>query len=135
MAASDRLTGLNLYVEFDGQDLSGAWRAFTPTEGGVRADRTAGADASTSEAGIRKEGSATFEGLYDTTEATLIWSKVLPNAEATLIWGEEGTAAGKEKHTVDAIVRSRAKNVPYSDMISVTVEFGFQGVVADAAYA
>jgi len=135
MAAATRLSGEALYVEFGTDDLSGDWRAFTPREAGVRADRTAADDTSTSEKGIRKEGSTTFEALFDSSEGTYIWSKVVPNTEGTLIWAEEGTASGKPKHTVDGIVRERSKSIPYDGMIAITVEFGFQSVVTDSTYA
>jgi hypothetical protein len=55
-------------------------------------------------------------------------------ASGTLIWAPEGTAAGKPKHQVVAIVKNRSRSMPYDDIVEGKVEFQFSGAVTDGTY-
>jgi hypothetical protein len=69
-----------------------------------------------------------LEALLDGTAA---WAGCAPNTEGTFVVSPEGTAAGKPKTTVVALVTKREKSIAYNDLESMTVEFQAQSTPAE----
>jgi hypothetical protein len=126
-------TGKNLYVIFGTTVLDGGSRVFDPTEEIGLVDASAGSAGSRTYITTLEDGRASME-LVDQTGDTAIWGAVDLGVEATLEWAPEGTASGKPKHSCNAIVMSRNKRMPYDEVVTITVEFQFSGVVTDTVY-
>lgn len=129
-------TGNDLYLAFKGTTLHADFRTFTTSEAIDLVDASAGADVAKTYLTALEDGTGTVELLDQTggTAATAAWQLCDKGAEGTLEWGPEGTATGKPRHYVNAIVSSRDRNHPYNDVSTLTVNFQFSGVVTDTAY-
>lgn len=126
-------TGTNLYLTFGGTVLSADYREFEPTEEVKMVDGSAGSDSATFMYATLTKGKAKLK-LVDQAAGTVAWAALATKTSGTLIWGEEGTASGKPKHTVVAIVSDRKKKLQYDDITEIEVNFEFQGAVSDSAY-
>lgn len=129
-----RLTGKDLYVEFGGQDISGDFRTLEVSQEEDLEDVTAGSDAAHQYAAVRVDGRASFTGLYDDTNGETVWDAVAPGTSGILTWGAAGTAAGKPKSSVSAIVASRSMSIPYDGAIEISVEFQYNGAVSESTW-
>jgi len=131
-----KYTGRNLYATFAGGTITGDQRSLKVSEAIDLVDVSAGADIAKSYVAALEDGTGTLEVLDQTggTAAAYIWNLLDKGAQGTLVWGEEGTATGKPKHSVFALVASRDKEVPYADAVVQTFEFQFSGVVSDATW-
>lgn len=129
-------TGKNLYLAFDGTAVNADFREFSEDEEVGTVDASAGSDVARTYLTTLEDGTASLTLLLqeDGTAATDPWQLMDKGNEGTLEWGPEGTATGKPKHTVNAIVTSRGKSVPYDDVVEMTFNFQFSGVVSDSAY-
>jgi hypothetical protein len=131
-----KYTGANLYVKFKTTVLSGEFRSFEVSEEIDLVDQTTGDDVAKTYLTAKEDGDASFESLNQTgaTGGTAEWAAVDIGAEGTLEWGPEGTASGKPKHWVNAIVKNRKRAFPYDDVIKLNAEFQYSGVVTDTVY-
>lgn len=121
------------YIKFGSTVLSTDMRAFDPEEEIGLVDGTAGVDAARTYITTVKDGKATLELLA--AGGTTVWAAVVPGTSGTLEWGDEGTAAGKPKHSVNAIVQKRKRTTPYDDVVVYSVDFQFSGAaVTDGTY-
>lgn len=129
-------TGNDLYLSFKGTAIHADFREFSASEEIDLVDASAGADVAKTYLTALEDGTASLTLLDQTggTAATAMWQLMDKGTSGTLIWAPEGTATGKPKHTVVAIVSSRERKVPYDDVVELTFEFQFSGVVADAVY-
>ena len=125
--ATTRLTGKNLYVSFGGQDISADYRSLDTSEEQKLVDLTAGDDAAAVYGLSFKDGKASYKGLYDSATFSTIWAALAPGSEGDLVWGPEGNTTGKKIWTVNAIVQSRSKSIPFDGAIELSVEFQFSG--------
>lgn len=128
-------TGKDAYIKFGSTVISTNYRTLNPTRTANLVETQAGNDANKTFAVSLKEGSATVE-LVDpggTAGAALVGALAI-GTEGTLEWGPEGTAAGKPKHTVNAIVSNFNETYPYADLRVFNVTFTFNGAVTDGAY-
>lgn len=135
MAVSGYL-GKAAYVKFGSTVLNTYYRTLTPDEEIELVEKTAGADANKTYLSGAKDG--TIEGEFvmpQGSAGTAVWGAVAPGTEATLEWGPEGTASGKPKHTVNAMVRRRGKPLTYNDLSTFAVSWQMSGAVADSAYS
>lgn len=126
-------TGKNLSVTFGGTALAGNFRTFSTTEEAGLVDASAGNDTARTYLKTLEDGTATLEVLAQ-DDSTAVWAAVRQGTSGSLVWGEEGTATGQPRHTVTALVSSRKKDSPYDDLVVITVEFQFSGVVADDTF-
>ena len=131
-----KYTGTNLIVQFKGTVLSGEFRSFDSGESIDLVDQSAGGDVAKTYLTALEEGDAKFESLNQTgaTGGTAEWALVDKGQEGTLDWGPEGTATGKPRHWVNAIVKDRKRSFPYEDVVKMNVSFQFSGVVTDTVY-
>lgn len=129
-------TGNDLYLSFAGTTVHADFREFSASEEIDLVDASAGADVAKTYLTALEDGTASLTLLDQTggTAATAMWQLMDKGAEGSLIWAPEGTATGKPKHYVNAIVSSRERSMPYDDVVELTFEFQFSGVVTDTVY-
>ena len=135
MASDTGATGKNYYLKFGSTVLSTNYRSANDSESGGLVDQTAGSDVYATYLGTQVAGSKSVTIKYPAGD-TAIWPAVAPHTEGTLEWGEEGTVAGKPKHTVLAIVENRNKSASYNDLIVVDLTFRYNDAsgVSDSTY-
>lgn len=126
-------TGKDLYAKFGSTVLSSRFKSFESSEEMGLVDDSAGADTARSYLTTLEDGTATLELLAERA-GTAQWAACDKGASGTLEWGDEGTASGKPKHTVPAIVKSRKRTVVHDDIVKLNFEFQFNGTVLDATY-
>ena len=126
-------TGKNVSVVFGGTVLGTNFRTFTANEEMSLVDASAGADAARTYVTVMADGTATLEFLAQ-DDSVAAFAAVKPGTTGSLVWGEEGTGVGQPRHTVNAIVSSRKKDMPYDDVVVITVDFQFSGAVTDDSY-
>lgn len=126
-------TGKDLYLSFAGTDLNTDYRDFGPSEGIDTVDESAGSDTARTYLTTLEDGTAALTIVIQSGD-TATWGAVDIGNEGTLEWGEEGTASGKPKHTVNAIVTNREKSISYADLVVADIEFQFSGAVVDDTY-
>lgn len=129
-------TGNDLYLTFAGTAIHADFRTFSTSEQIDLVDASAGADVAKTYLTALEDGTASLTLLDQTggTAATAMWQLMDKGAEGSLIWGPEGTATGKPKHYVNAIVSSRDRSMPYDNVVELSFEFQFSGVVTDTTY-
>lgn len=130
-------TGSGLVVMFDGNALESDFREFSADHEIGTADASAGSDAARTYLTTLEDGTASLGLLLQTdgTAATDPRQLLAIGSEGTLEWGPEGTASGKPRRYVNAIVTSIGENVPYEDVVEVNVEFQFSGQLTNTTYA
>lgn len=126
-------TGSGLYVAFAGTVFSSRFRSFDADETQALVAKDAGADTAMTYLNTLQDGKGTLEILAE-AGGTALWAAGVKGASGTLIWGDEGTAAGKPKHSVPAIVARRRRNTVYNDIVKLTFDFQFNGTVVDGTW-
>lgn len=127
------ITGTALYLAFDGTVLDTDYRSFGPGEEIGTVDQSAGSDANRTYLTTLKDGSADSTIVVQSAD-TATWGALALGTEGTLEWGEEGTASGKQRHYVNAIVTGRAKTIEYADLIVADISWQYSGAVTDTTY-
>ena len=131
MSFANRLTGKNLWVGWiDGSGtatLTGDQTAFSPDIDQQTIDMSAGSDAMRAYRGSLKDFSATLELFNAGSAGTAMLRRVKEGSEGTLLWAPEGTAAGKAKWGIPAIVAKVGLKYPFDDAAKISIEFKPQG--------
>lgn len=126
-------TGKDLYVAFAGTVFSSRFRSFDADETQALVAKDAGADTAMTYLNTLQDGKGTLEVLAE-AGGTALWAAGVKGASGTLIWGDEGTASGKPKHSVPAIVARRRRNNVYNETVKLTFDFQFNGTVVDGTF-
>lgn len=126
-------TGSALYLKFVSTVLSVDYKSYDQDEEIGLVDKSAGADTYRTYLITLKDGTATAESL-EQAGGTVLWTAVTPGTEGTLEWAPEGTAATKQKHVVNAIVKSRKRTTVHDDIVKINISFQFSGAVTDSVY-
>jgi len=126
-------TGTAMYLKFGATVLSGDYRTFEAEETGDVVDGSAGADTNRTYLTTLKDGTGSST-IVAQAGSTALWAACAPLTSGTLEWDEEGTTAGKPKHTCWAIVTSRKMATEYADLTVFDVAWQFSGAVADSTY-
>jgi hypothetical protein len=121
------------YIKFGSTVLSSDYRTFEPVEEIGLVESQAGNDTTKTYLTVLKDGTTPIS-LVDQTGGSALWTAVVPGTSGTLEWGPEGTASGKPKHTVTALVKNRKRSQPYDGIVVLDVSFQFSGAVTDGAY-
>ena len=132
-----RLAGKNTSLTFGAgspTDLAADFQSWEVSDEMGLAELTAGDDAAASYAATYTKGKGTWKALYDQTAGTVIWAAVANGTSGTLTWGPEGSASGKPKFTVPAIVGSRSMTFPFAEAIEITAEFQFTAAVTPGTF-
>lgn len=86
------------------------------------ADATAGSDARRKRIPTIKDTSVSYAGLAQ-TGGTALEDALVEGTEGTILFYPEGTATGKRKYTIGAFSQGGKFNLPYADVVELTVEF------------
>lgn len=81
-----------------------------------------------------KDGTASIEGIYDSTAGTgpgAVLRPLIGAAAVEMIYKPEGTGSGKPIATVDVLVTSYEESAPVADMITFTAELQLSDDIAD----
>lgn len=122
MASDTGATGTNLYAIFASTVLSTNYRSYQTTDEMGLVDQSAGSDTGSTYLTTLRDGSSTFTVKHKAAD-TAFWAALTPGTEGTLEWGEEGTAAGKPKHSVNAIIQRRQQSAEYNGLIVMDLMF------------
>jgi len=134
--SSTGFTGKQAYIKFGDTELDSYYRSAGWSEEIDLVEETAGSDDNKTYLTAVLDGTSDLELIMPSgTAGTAVWAAVKPGTEGTLEVGPEGTASGKPKHTVNAIVKSRGKPLTYNDITTFSVSFQFSGAVTDSTYA
>jgi hypothetical protein len=127
--------GTNLYVAFGGTVLQADYRSFEPEEEMGVEDGSAGADVARTYKTTLKDGNAsmTLRSLAGTA-GTARWVNLAVGGEGTLEWGPEGTATGKIKGSVNAILTKRSAPNEYDQVAEWSYEWQYSGAVTYSTY-
>lgn len=123
----------SVFIKFGSTTLSQDYRTFSAPEDVSLVDASAGNDTNRTYLAALKDGKASIE-LVPQAGGTAIWNAVAPGTSGTLEWAPEGTATGKQRHYVTAIVMSREPSFPYADLPIYKVDWQFSGAVTDTVY-
>ncbi len=136
MSLANRMTGKNLFLQWIGSGgtvtVSGDQTAFSPDLMLDTVDVAAGSDVMHGYIAGLKDWSATLEKWYIGTAGTAVDYALREGETGTLIWAPEGTASGKPKWGIAALVSKYSTSFPFNDGAKVTVEFKSNG--SDLAY-
>jgi hypothetical protein len=127
------ITGAALFLQFGSTVLDTDYRAFSQAEEGGLVDASAGGDTNRTYLTTLKDGTASAT-IVEQAGSTAAWAAVAPLTSGTLTVGEEGTASGKPKMTVVAIVTSREKSMEYADLAVIDVEWQYNGAPTHSTY-
>lgn len=134
MAASDRISGKDVYVSFAGTEIHGDYTSVGIREVGESVDVTAGADDVHFYVPIRKDGTIDFEAFFNASTLT-VWDAIEPNSTGTLTIAPKGTAAGSPKIECSrAIVNGRDMNAAFDGDVRVTATFQMSAALTSSTY-
>lgn len=131
MSFAQRVTGKNVVVQWihsgGTATLSGDHTAFEVTLEQETADLTAGEDTVRGYKPTLKNMNMSLEVMYTGTAGTASMASVAEGTEGTLIWAPVGTAAGRPKWGVAAVVTNHSMTFPFDDAAKVSIEWLPQG--------
>ena len=131
-------TGGALYLTFGSTVLSAEYRKFTADENIGLKDASAGGDTARTYLTELTDGKATYEATDQTGTTAIggsaIWAALAKGTSGSLNWAPEGTATGKPRHYVNAIVKSVKRDLVYDDVTKISVEWQYSGAVTDTVY-
>lgn len=127
------VTGKDLYLAFAGTVLDTNYRAFNTAEGIGTVDQSAGSDSAETHLTTLENGDASTTIKVKSGD-TAIKNDLSVGNEGSLEWAWEGTAAGKPRHYVNAIVTGYTPSGSYNDLVTVDVSWLFSGDVSDGTY-
>lgn len=126
-------TGKNLYLLWSGTAINSDYRSFSPSETIGTVDASAGSDAAVTKLTTLKDGSASLD-MVAPAGGTALWAGFEPGTEGTLEWGAEGTATGKPRNYVNAIVTGRDDSHTYNDIVTWSISWEYSGEMTGTSY-
>lgn len=126
-----RQTGKNMWAQFitsgGTAQLNGDQQNFSVDISLDKIDASAGSDDFHSYLAGLKDFSATLEKISQGSGGTATDSKLVEGTTGTLLWAPEGTATGKPKWGIVALVTKYSTVHPFNDVVKDTVEFAPYG--------
>jgi hypothetical protein len=126
--------GKNTAVDIDDNDLSIYSNNVTFTRTADSHETTTfGSDSKTYVSGL-KDGTATVEGIYDSTTATgpsAVFRPLIGGVAVPFTFQPEGAGGTKPQALVDVIVTQYEESAPVGDMITWSAELQFTGDITD----
>lgn len=123
MSQENRITGKDLYVSYNGTEISGDQTSFGWDEKGESADLTAADDTSHYRIPTMVDCNFTMDTYFGGTELTA-YNACAPNSYGTLLVGPWGTASGYPKFTWSRILCSdRSPAIPYNAGMTFSVKW------------
>ncbi len=96
-------------------------------------DKSAGSDTHDSVLAGLAKGQISLNSNHNAGD-TATWNGVAPGTEGTLVYSPEGTATGKPKYSVVAMVQNRQRKTGYNDLTRFSATFKLQADVAGTAW-
>lgn len=96
---------------------------------------TFGKNSKVYQAGL-KDGTATIQGIYDSTVSTgpgAVLRPLVGGAAVELVYRPEGTGSGKPEAAVDVLVTAYEETAPVADMITFSATLQFSDDIDDTA--
>lgn len=131
--AIDAFTGSGAYLKFGATELQTYYRTAAFDETVDLVDKSAGADGNKTYLSALKDGTYTQDIVMPTGGTALITALAV-GTSGTLLFGPEGTAAGKPKASVLAIIQSRGRPLAYNDVTTMSVTWQFNGAVTNSVW-
>lgn len=114
--------------------LTGDFRTFSYTPAVDLYEQSAGADAAKTYLPGIKSGNCSFGAVMQASGTTLT-NALVEGTEGTIYVGPEGTVAGKQKLTIPAIAGGVTYNIPYNNVVEVSVSWTQNGSRTDGVWA
>lgn len=133
MANTDRFTGKDVYVTFNGTVISGDFTSVEFSEEADLADVTAGGDSYHYYIPLeRKDGECSVESFFG---GTTTFDALEVNTVGTLIVAPKGTTSGNPKYEwTRAIVKERSSSMPFDDGVTWSVTFQLSSELSASTY-
>lgn len=125
--------GSGAYIAFGGTALNADYRTLTWTNEGQIVDASAGSDANVINLVALATGNVTMT-MRAPAGGTANWAALQPKQSGTLELGPEGTASGKPRSYVTAIVSSSAMTFGYNAVSEWTISWVFNSAVTNTGY-
>lgn len=119
-----QIHGKDLAISLDAKDLGQyAKKVDFEQEADTHDTTTFGKGSKVYKGGL-KDGTATIEGIYDSTAVTGPAAVIRPLLGTTveMVYKPEGSGVGKPIHTVDVVVTAYKESTPVDDMITWTCD-------------
>lgn len=124
MASNAGITGKNAYISFGGTTLHTDYRNLNADNSIATVDQSAGADDGITRLTTLEDSTFSVEVKRPAgSSGTTNWAGLVVGSEGTFEYGPEGTATGKPKSTVNAILVRRSHPVIYNNVVIDTYEF------------
>ena len=125
MANTDRIAGKDLYVSFNGSDISADFTSVSVSDEDDQVDVTAGAETYHYFISLgRRTGTIDYEAFYNGGTAQTGFAALVPGTAGTMIIGPRGTASTMPKWTWSRVlVQNRNTDHPFDDAVKVTCSF------------
>lgn len=121
---ADPYKGNAMYIKFGSTVLSTRYKSYNESDEVGLVDKSSGADTRRTYLSTLADGGASLEFLQE-AGGTAIMTATAIGSSGTLEWGPEGTASGKPKYTVLALVKGRKINYIHDDVVKVTLDFQY----------
>ena len=119
----------DMYLAFGGTVLDTDFRTLTDDQSASLIDGSAGSDTHIPYIVGLIDGGVQITLVHQAYNAansgTIQYAALEPGNTGTLEWGQEGTASGRPKNTVLAVVESRSVPFNYNDLTLITASFKF----------
>jgi hypothetical protein len=122
MASDTGTTGKNAYIAFGGTALNTNFRTVDIDNSMATVDQSAGADTGITRLTTLEDSTFSLE-VKRPAGGTTNWITIQVGTQGTLEIGPEGTATGKPKASVVAILNRFSTSIPYADIVLDTYEF------------
>lgn len=122
MASETGIVGKDAYIAFGGTVLNTNFRTISINDSMATVDQSAGDDAGITRLTTLRDANFSLD-LKRPASGTVNWITFVPGIEGTIEIGPEGTATGKPKLTVNAILQARSTAVTYNDIVIDTLTF------------
>lgn len=123
--------GKDVVVEFNSQDISGDGRSVTFEGSADALDTTAYGDAERTYVPGLTDGQGSFEALDVTGAWATYWTEIAPGTSATMSVYPEGNASTKRRLSFTAIITGRTLNMPYDDLVTISMQYQISGAITE----
>lgn len=123
--------GKDVFVSFDGVDISGDGRSISFEESADALDTSAWGDTRRTKIAGLEDASGSYDALDVTGAWSSAWNAIAVGTSGTLIIRPEGTGAGLRELSCTAIITGRDINLPYDDLATLAMAFEVSGAVTE----
>lgn len=129
-----KYAGEDLQLKWNATDISGVSRNLEIEEETKEIDVTAYGSADYEYITTKKRNRRASFMVLDDTGGSATEAALDAGNSGTLIYGPQGTAAGKPKKTVQAVILRNRKTYPHDDAVQFNVELRLSGAITGGTY-